>query len=206
MCPFRAGWRKGLVAKLTGPNRFAARAVLPLMLCFTAALLQAGPPASSADWKQVVNERLPYYGHRNWIVIADSAYPAQSRDGIETIVSGADQNEVLRYVLSTLSAAKHVRPDVLTDRELRYVPEADAPGIETYRNGLTSLLQGAKVHSLPHEQIIAKLDAAAQTFRILIIKTNMTLPYTSVFLQLNCAYWSDENEQKLRTMTNRPDR
>lgn len=28
--------------------------------------------------------------------------------------------------------------------------------------------------------------------------TNMTLPYTSVFLQLDCAYWKREAEQQLR--------
>jgi len=32
---------------------------------------------------------LPLFGHRNWIVVADSAYPAHSMPGIETIVSGA---------------------------------------------------------------------------------------------------------------------
>jgi hypothetical protein len=26
----------------------------------------------------------------------------------------------------------------------------------------------------------------------------MTMPYTSVFLQLDCAYWGPEAEQKLR--------
>ena len=43
-----------------------------------------------------------------------------------------------------------------------------------------------------------KLDEAGQTFRILIIKTNMTIPYPSVFLQLNCKYWSADAEQRLR--------
>jgi hypothetical protein len=55
-----------------------------------------------------------------------------------------------------------------------------------------------EVHSLPHEQIIGKLDEAGQTFKVLIIKTTMTMPYTSVFLQLDCAYWGPEAEQKLR--------
>src|SRR5665213_988847 len=35
-------------------------------------------------WTMVLDERLPLYGHRNWIVIADSAYPLQSAPGIET--------------------------------------------------------------------------------------------------------------------------
>jgi hypothetical protein len=153
----------------------------------------------SQNWQQILAERLPLYGHRNWIVIADSAYPAQSRAGIETVVSGAEQMDVLKQVLSALTASRHVRPIVYTDRELNFVPEQDAPGIGNYRQQLGALLKGVSVQSLPHEEIISKLDQAGQTFRVLIIKTNLTIPYTSVFLQLDCAYWGAEAEQKLRT-------
>jgi hypothetical protein len=150
------------------------------------------------SWKDTLNARLPVYGHRNWIVVADSAYPAQSNPGIETIVSGAGQEEVLKAVFQSLAASKHVRPNVFTDQELEFVPEAGAPGITAYRAQLKELLHGQLVSALPHEDIIRKLDQAGQTFRVLIIKTNMTTPYTSVFLQLDCAYWGAEAEQKLR--------
>jgi len=46
--------------------------------------------------------------------------------------------------------------------------------------------------------VLVKLDDAAKTFSVLIVKTNMTIPYTSVFLQLDCKYWSDDAEKKLR--------
>ncbi len=156
------------------------------------------PAMKAQSWQYVVAERLPLYGHRNWIVIADSAYPAQSRAGIETIVSGADQMDVLKQVLSALASSRHVRPIIYTDRELKFVPESDAPGIGNYRQQLSTLLKGKSVQSLLHEEIISKLDQAGQTFRVLIIKTNLTIPYTSVFLQLDCAYWSTEAERKLR--------
>jgi hypothetical protein len=42
------------------------------------------------------------------------------------------------------------------------------------------------------------LDEAGKTFNVLILKTNLTLPYTSVFLELDCGYWSEEAEQRLR--------
>jgi hypothetical protein len=35
-------------------------------------------------------------------------------------------------------------------------------------------------------------------FRILIIKTELTIPYTSVFLELDCGYWDGEAEKQLR--------
>jgi hypothetical protein len=154
---------------------------------------------STAPWNRTLLDRIPLYGHRNWIVVADSAYPAQSRPGIETVVSNGDHVQVLRDVLAALSASRHVRPIVYTDQELKFIEEKDAPGISAYRRQLAGVLQNRGVNSLPHEQIIAKLDQVSQTFRVLIIKTNFTLPYTSVFLQLDCAYWSADAEQRLRT-------
>jgi hypothetical protein len=32
----------------------------------------------------------------------------------------------------------------------------------------------------------------------LIVKTDMTIPYTSVFFELDCGYWNAEAEQRLR--------
>jgi hypothetical protein len=59
-------------------------------------------------------------------------------------------------------------------------------------------LGGSNPKRLAHEQIIDKLDHSAQTFRILIIKTEFTIPYTSVFFELDCGYWNAEAERNLR--------
>jgi hypothetical protein len=161
--------------------------------------------AAAPDWEVQFRSRLPLYGHRNWIVVADSAYPAQSRPGIETVVSSADQVHVLQEVLAIIAASPHVKANVYTDEELGFVPEQDAPGITECRLQLTELLRGKCAHQLRHQEIILKLDQAAQTFRVLIIKTNTTIPYTSVFLELDCAYWSTAAEQRLRSaMLNPP--
>jgi hypothetical protein len=166
------------------------------ILMLSAISSSAQPPAAS--WRQTLDARLPYYGHRNWIVIADSAYPLQSGKGIETILSNEDQLETVQQVLNVLSTAKHVRPVVYNDKELSFVPESDAFGIGVYRHLLTGLFAQQKVTALPHEEIIHKLEEAAKSFHVLIIKTNMTLPYTSVFFELRAAYWSDEAEERLR--------
>ncbi|MBO0723126.1 MAG: hypothetical protein J2P41_20045 [Blastocatellia bacterium] len=151
-----------------------------------------------ADWKRLLQERLPVYGHRNWIVIADSAYPAQSRAGIETIATGGDQLTTVSAVLALLGKYRHIRPNVYLDAELPHVDEKYAPGIGAYRDQLKKLLGERPFQSLLHEQIIDKLDQAGEKFNVLILKTDLTLPYTSVFLELNCGYWSDEAEQQLR--------
>jgi L-fucose mutarotase/ribose pyranase (RbsD/FucU family) len=171
-------------------------ALFGLLLCCIAVNTKA--VAAMPEWQKVVMERLPDYGHRNWIVIADSAYPAQSKPGIETIVANTDQMTVVRGVMAILSHAKHVTPIVYLDQELQYLDEREAPGIDAYRTQIDALLAGKAAQRLPHEQIIAKLDQVSQTFKVLIIKTNMTLPYTSVFLQLDCAYWGPDAEKRLR--------
>ncbi len=150
------------------------------------------------SWKAKLQEELPLLGHRNWIVIVDSAYPLQTSPGVETIVTGSDQLTVCRAVLDALAKTKHVQPVVFTDLELTKVPEADAPGITAYREALGKLLAGRPVQSLLHEKIIAQLDEAGKTFHVLVLKTNLTIPYTSVFLRLDCGYWNPDAEQRLR--------
>jgi L-fucose mutarotase/ribose pyranase (RbsD/FucU family) len=169
-----------------------------VLLFSTAVTLPAAPPTSANNWRQVVQERLPLYGHRNWIVIADSAYPAQSKPGIETVVADTDQMTVLRGVMNILAHARHVTPIVYLDKELQFLDEKELPGVEVYRQQVNALLMGKPAQHLLHEEIIGKLDQVSQTFRVLIIKTNMTLPYTTVFLQLDCAYWGPDAEKHLR--------
>jgi hypothetical protein len=158
---------------------------------------------ASAKWRERLNEELPLLGHRNWIAIVDSAYPLQTSEGIETIETDGDQLEVVRRVVREVAETKHLRPVVFTDAELRAVLEEDAPGVTFYRDSLNHFLDefnggSLERQSLPHEQIISKLDEAGKTFHILVLKTRMTIPYTSVFLRLDCGYWTDEQEKRLR--------
>jgi L-fucose mutarotase/ribose pyranase (RbsD/FucU family) len=170
-----------------------------LAAALATSILAAGCATTSSNhWQRKLAVELPVFGHRNWIVIADSAYPAQSRAGIETIATGAEQIEVAKAALTAVDSAGHVRANVYLDAEMKYVSEESAPGIDAYRRELTVLLNNRPVKSVPHEQLITKLDEAAKTFRVLILKTNLTLPYTSVFLELDCGYWSPEAEGKLR--------
>jgi hypothetical protein len=151
------------------------------------------------DWKQTLDKRLPLFGHRNWLVVADAAYPAQSRPGIETILSSESQQTVIEDVLARLHSCQHIRPIVHVDRELEFISEKDAPGVDGYRSWLKAALQERTVHSAPHDEIIAKLDLAAQMFSVLIVKSTMTIPYTSVFIELDCGYWDADSEARLRS-------
>jgi hypothetical protein len=89
----------------------------------------AVPAEENPNWRPTLSQQLPLLGHRNWIVIADSAYPLQSSQGIETVATGADQLVVLKTVLAQLREAKHVRPVIYLDAELPFVAVEDAPVI-----------------------------------------------------------------------------
>ncbi len=149
-------------------------------------------------WKSVLHERLPLLGHRNWIVVADAAYPAQASPGVETIVTGADHLEVVDAVLDGIASCRHIRACAFLDLELEYVTERDAPGVSEIRRRLRTVLNGSAAEILPHEEIISRLDAAGRMFRVLLMKTKLAIPYTSVFFSLECGYWTDQAEARLR--------
>jgi len=159
---------------------------------------RTGLSLGAAEWRHFLAEALPLFGHRNWIVVADAAYPAQCAAGVETLSTGADHVEVVRALLAALEKYTHIRPVVLLDAELPHVPESAAPGIDAYRRTLAQTLGNVTTTSLQHEEIIARLDQAAQRFHVLVLKTDLTLPYTSVFFELECGYWSAEAERSMR--------
>ncbi len=167
------------------------------LLCIFA-ILSLDCVSAAGDWAQQLREELPLLGHRNWIVVVDSAYPLQTSPGVETIYANRAQLDVVREVLAELTNTKHVKPVIFTDAEMKFVPEAAAPGIGAYREELGKLMAGAPLKVMPHEEIIAKLDEAGKAFKVLVIKTPLTLPYTSVFFQLECGYWDATLETQLR--------
>ncbi len=179
--------------------RSAGKAVASL---FTLLLMMTGiavaADTDTPEWQTRLGQILPLLGHRNWIMIVDSAYPLQSSAGVETLETNSDQLKVLGTVLSAIDSSIHVRPIVYMDAELPFVPEKAAPGVTAYREGIRTALAGRKITTLPHEQIIGKVDEVGKTFHIVVLKTTMALPYTSVFLQLNAKYWSDDAEAQLR--------
>jgi D-ribose pyranose/furanose isomerase RbsD len=175
------------------------------LVCISLALLvivgpslKSNAPSLTADWKTTFQERLPVYGHRNWIIVSDAAFPAYSQSGIETIVANQDLPSVLNYVAHAISSSKHVRATAFLDRELQFVQEKDYSGVEHLRQEITSVFAKNNLSSIPHSEVLSKIDDAGKTFRVLFIKTNTTIPYTSVYMRLDCGYMTDEVESKIR--------
>lgn len=168
-----------------------------LCLSLLAVLVTTKSRSADLDWRGKLHQTLQVFGHRNWIVVVDSAYPLQNAPGIQVVAADADQTEVVKEVLAAVRTARHVRPKVYVDTELAFVPETDAKGIGAYRDRLKVIL-GNQENPVPHEQLIRRLQEASTGFQILILKTSLTLPYTSVFVELECGYWNDAAEARLR--------
>jgi len=160
----------------------------------------SNPNIPTSDWRAQLSARLPYLGHRNWIAVVDSAYPLQTGSGVDMLWTGEDMLPVLEYAFAEIDKAAHVAPTIFVDAELGLLSETDGPGITAYRDQLGALLRGRVTTAPPHEEIIAMIDAAASRFQVLVLKTRFVLPYTSVFFRLECGYWDDAREARLRAL------
>jgi hypothetical protein len=172
---------------------------LVLFVLFLASALHPSQAAAQSVWQSRVMQEMPLLGHRNWILIVDSAYPLQSSPGIETIDTGASHLDVLRYVLGAVNNSIHVRPLIYMDKELPFVPDDDAPGASAYRDQIQKLLADYTIESIPHERLISQIDETSKEFHVLVLKTTMTVPYSSVFIRLDCKYWSADAEERMRS-------
>jgi D-ribose pyranose/furanose isomerase RbsD len=150
------------------------------------------------DWQTAVNRQAGQLGYRNWIVIAEASFPAQSRHGVHQVTASVDVPEALDYVLKTLEQTESVRPQVYVTRELRSVENDFAPGIDELRKRLTSSLHGHETTELEQQSLLTLLEDANRSFDVLVIRTTTALPYSSVFLELQPRYWDVDSETRLR--------
>jgi D-ribose pyranose/furanose isomerase RbsD len=159
---------------------------------------QSSDTEKEEPWQAMLDEELPLLGHRNWILVVDKSFPEQSSAGMKYFYVDQGLLPTLKQVLETVEASTHVRPVIYRDRELSYITEQQVPGIEKFREQSGELLEGRAVNTLLHDEVFSMLDQSADLFRVLVIKTSGTMPYTSVFLQLDCAYWNADQESSLR--------
>ena len=81
--------------------------------------------------------------------------------------------------------------------EVGVLTDAD---IENYKKELANNLKGIEPQTLLHDSVFVKIDKASKLFQIIVLKTEEVIPYSSVFIQLDCRYWSGEKEKALREL------
>jgi D-ribose pyranose/furanose isomerase RbsD len=158
---------------------------------------------SENDWKGAIAHQTNQLGYRNWIVVCEASFPAQNRPGIRQVTAPVEIPEAVDYVLHTLEQTEHVRPRVYLPRELRYVENDYAPGIDELRKRLTKSLHGHEPTELDQAALITLLQDANRDFQVLVIRTLSAMPYSSVFLELQPGYWDADSEKRLREQIER---
>lgn len=142
-------------------------------------------------------------GYRNWIVIAESSFPAHSRPGTRQVNTYQPIPVVLDEVLQALERTEHVRARIYIPWELAAVENDYAPGVDQYRRELEVALHGHEPTELDQDSLLTLVQDAQKSFDVLVLRTTTALPYSSVFLELQPGYWDGESEQRLRERLSR---
>ena len=151
----------------------------------------------TTNWQSELDQQLPVLGHRNWILIVDKAFPVQNSEGVITINTGEKLLPVLKYTLKEIAKSTHVKPNIFMDKELNFITSTQASNINQYRDSLRSVFTNSNVELIKHDSVFVKIDKASKLFRIVVLKTEEVIPYSSVFIQLDCKYWNAEKQQQL---------
>ncbi|MBP3518575.1 MAG: hypothetical protein J6K31_09330 [Parabacteroides sp.] len=152
--------------------------------------------SSQTNWQTELKEKLPLLGHRNWIVVTDMAYPLQAKKGITTLYAQESYVDVLSAVKKMVDNSPHVYAHIYQDEELSFLDENFCSGINQLKKQINEVLLSSKIQSIKHDHLIARLDSISNLFEIIVIKTELTMPYTSTFFELDCKYW-DSNKQTI---------
>lgn len=137
-------------------------------------------------------------GARNWVVVADPACPLPAGTGIVSINVPASTVDAFREVLDLLEIEGAVVPRIWVSHELSAVPEDRAPGVTEHRKELEKLLLGRFHYEVNSRVIDMQIAQAAKDFRILYIRTNTRLPYSSIAIELDSGYWSSDAEAEVQ--------
>lgn len=169
-----------------------------ILLCILFLAKEADAQKKGENWQKAFEEQLPQFGHRNWILVVDKAFPMLNAAGLTTIYTNENLMSVLAYTMIQINRSSHVKPIIYTDKELKYITPDLVLGIEDYRNSLLNQLEKEEPMVMLHDSIFVKIDQAAKQFKVLVLKTNETIPYSSVFIYLDCKYWNSSKENQLR--------
>lgn len=150
-------------------------------------------------WGGVVSREIDALGIQNWIIVAESSFPVVSRRGVRTVVVDAEIPELVDFVVNDLERSETVVPSFNTARELPFVSNDRAPGIDQFRKELKEALHGHEVRELDHRSLSLLAHSDASKFVVLVLKSKTALPYSNVFIELDSGYWDRDSEDELRS-------
>lgn len=161
---------------------------------------QLGPnKLSDADMaRKQIAPNLFQLGARNWVIVADTAYPLPAGESVVCINVPCNLADTLREVLDLMESEGAVVPRLWVSHELSAVQEKRAPGIKAYRTELEKLLLGRFHYEVNSRVVDMQINKAAKDYRILVIRTSSRLPYSSIAIELDSGYWNSDAELEVR--------
>lgn len=168
----------------------------PLMLLLAGC--GSGPDRPPPGWAKIVEREVEALGIQNWIIVAESSFPVVSRSGVRTLVVDGKIPEIVDFIVNHLEKSEKVTPSFNTARELTFISDEQAPGIDHLRNELKEALHGHRVRQMENRSLTLLAHSDASRYAILVLKSKTTLPYSSVFIELDSGYWDRESEDRLR--------
>jgi len=201
-------------------HKLHPRRLLPLLLTsLTLASLLAGCAGTDEAAQREENARaraenlerlraqiapeLTRLGARNWIVIADPTLPVLAGAGVQVLPVEANNADTLREVLDQLELQAALVPRLWVSRELTAIPENRAPGVHRYTREMKNLIRGRFHYYIDQRFIDMQLAQAAANYRVLYLKTNTHLPYSSIAIELDSGYWNPDAEAEIRQRLNK---
>jgi hypothetical protein len=155
-------------------------------------------PEKQQTWTQRLDSEIVELGAYNWIIVTESAYPAPGRPQTHTVISPYELPQTLDSVLQTIDSLGHIRPRIYLTREVDELSETYAPGIENHRANLSKYLNERTTQSLSARSLESLLRSSKNGNRVLVVKSQTSLPYTSIYIELESGYWDGESETALR--------
>jgi hypothetical protein len=149
-------------------------------------------------WHEKVEMDLQAMGQHNWIVVAQSAESYDTDPAYRMVTSDEKFLNLVKYMLKEIEDAPHVKAVIHRESELDRIQDRDAPGVEAFREKLAKLLNGKEVNVKPSAEIREQLSLAAKNRRVLVVKSEGTVPYGNIYLQLVSGYWDAGREKRLR--------
>ena len=158
----------------------------------------SGPDRPPPRWAETVEREVEALGIQNWIIVAESSFPVVSRIGVRTLLVDGKIPEIVDFIVNHLEKSETVTPSFNTARELAFISNEQAPGIHHLRKELKEALHGHRVRQMDNRSLTLLAHSDASKYAILVLKSKTTLPYSSVFIELDSGYWDRESEDRLR--------
>jgi hypothetical protein len=158
----------------------------------------SGPDRTPPPWAGTVEREVDTLGIQNWIIVAESSFPVASRSGVRTLVVDGEIPEIVDFIVNHLEKSETVTPSFNTARELSFVSNDRAPGIDYLRKQLNGALHGHQVRQMDNRSLTLLAHSDASRYAVLVLKSKTALPYSSVFIELDSGYWDRESEDRLR--------